>query len=276
MSPHDKMIVNREASLCRSRGPAIGAASLIERPKPLHGQIYEILWEKILSGDILPGQRLSDVEWSARLNISRTPTREAMRKLEQDGILAPLAGGGYKLRRIEARELRNLYRCRAVLEALAIRDAAPYFSALDAERMRGLIAHTEEFILHYDFDAAFELNTLFHEQIIDLTKNPCLIRLTRNLGRLILFARSSLRNAISHSRELREVYARYMTERQNDHRQIVDLLVGGRVDEAAAAMERHLFMTAEDMLRISEQLPVHSQGKHQKVWGGRDRRQSKL
>ncbi len=222
----------------------------IDRGRPLHEQVYHRLWDMIFGGQLAPGQRLSDVDVAARLSVSRTPVREAIRKLEQDGILLPLTHGGYELRVIPPEELQSLYRCRAVLEALAVREAGPHFTLADAERMRRLIERLDSLILRREFDSAFELNTTFHEQIAELTNNPYLTRLLQNLQRLILYARSTFRHALASDPGLVDVYVAHLQRRQGDHRQIVELLARQEVDAAAAAMEAHLFGTAEDMLTI--------------------------
>mgnify|MGYP003350718015 FL=1 len=85
----------------------------------LFEQIHGILWDKIRSGEIVAGQRLKDIEWARKLNVSRTPVREAMRKMQQEGVLVPLAQGGYEVRATSRTDLIELYRCRAALEALA-------------------------------------------------------------------------------------------------------------------------------------------------------------
>lgn len=102
----------------------------------LFEQIHQILWDKIRSGEIVPGQRLKDIEWANRLGVSRTPVREAMRKMQQEGVLMPLAQGGYEVRPTSRRDLIELYRCRAALETLAAEEAAERFDEATATRAR--------------------------------------------------------------------------------------------------------------------------------------------
>jgi DNA-binding GntR family transcriptional regulator len=226
----------------------------IERPEPLYDQIYEILWEKILSGEIAPGQRLSDVDWARRLDVSRTPAREAMRKLEQEGMLLPLPRGGYELRAVDPRDLRGLYRCRAVLEGLAAREAAATLSPPDCARLEQLIGTTERHVAARAYDDALKCNTKFHARIVEAALNPYLSRLLQSLRRLILFNRVSLFNAARLDPQAAGSYGGHIERTQRHHRVILQALRRGDAEAASALMQSHLFDTAEDMDRILRQL----------------------
>src|SRR4029077_6682136 len=123
----------RRATPCSSRSRRNGTRAMrkdggddmgLPSRNHLFEQIHGILWEKIRSGEIESGQRLKDIEWARKLNVSRTPVREAMRKMQQEGVLIPLAQGGYEVRPTSRADLIELYRCRAALEALAAEEAA--------------------------------------------------------------------------------------------------------------------------------------------------------
>src|SRR4051812_24569999 len=125
----------------------------------LFEQIHGILWEKIRSGEICSGQRLKDIEWARKLNVSRTPVREAMRKMQQEGVLVPLAQGGYEVRATSKVDLIELYRCRAALEALAAEQAAANMDDATAARLEALVKTADDAIERGDLDVAFALNT---------------------------------------------------------------------------------------------------------------------
>ncbi|ESR23811.1 GntR family transcriptional regulator [Lutibaculum baratangense] len=223
---------------------------LPSRTGPLFDQIYDILWSRILSGEIGHGTRVSDLEWSKKLDVSRTPVREAMRKLQQDGILLPLDRGGYEVRRMEAGDLLNLYRCRAALEALAVRDAATRLGERDIGRLRSLVDDAQTVLESDDLDRLFELNTAFHNMILQACGNVYLERLLSDLRRMILFARSSLMIA-ARDRQLGPAYKDHLNRVQNDHREILEAIVARDADAAAARMERHLFSTGDDMAQLA-------------------------
>ncbi|TCT06777.1 GntR family transcriptional regulator [Aquabacter spiritensis] len=222
------------------------------RTEPLYDQIYEILWEKILALEIVAGTRLRDVEWAEKLEVSRTPVREALRKLQKDGVLEPVGHGRYVLKRISPTELRALYRCRAVLEALAVRDLAGHLKPRELAALAALVEKTQTALDAQDFRSAFQFNTEFHQRLTTASGNTYLLLLLENIRRLILFARSTLRTLIEQSDSLSGMYAEHLGRSQSYHLAIVAALEAGDYDGAARAMEQHLFNTAEDMSTIFE------------------------
>lgn len=225
----------------------------VSRNGPLFDQVYDILWRRIIAGEITHGTRLSDLDWSKKLNVSRTPVREAMRKLQQDGILVQLDRGGCEIRRIDANDLRSLYRCRAVLESLAVREAVENFSEQQIGRLAEVIEQTQEAIERREFDRAFTLNTRFHNLILEMSSNTYLEHLLTDLRRMILFARSSLMIA-AHQSEISDSYAEHLHRVQTDHREVLEAMMEGDADKAAARMQAHLFSTGDDMVSLAQKL----------------------
>jgi DNA-binding GntR family transcriptional regulator len=223
------------------------------RNGPLFDQVYDILWERILAGEIHHGTRLSDLDWSKKLNVSRTPVREAMRKLQQDGVLIQLDRGGCEIRRMDAGDLRSLYRCRAVLEALAVREAVGNVTDRQAAKLTEIVEKTQSSLDNREFERAFELNTQFHSLILKLSRNVYLERLLTDLRRMILFARSSMMIAANQS-ENTDAYAEHLQRVQADHRLILDFVVARDAEGAAAQMQSHLFSTGDDMANLAQRL----------------------
>lgn len=226
----------------------------IRRSGHLFEQVYEIIWEKILAGEFAPRQRLRDIEVAKQLEISRTPAREAMRKLEQDGILRPLERGGYEVADIHVDDLKGLYRCRAVLEGLAVRDAAGHLSESTLNKLQSLINKTKRLLADKDFDAVLKHNTEFHALIVSASHNPHLMRLIESLQRLTIFHRSVLKNTVRARAGMGASYAQHIGATQDYHERILAALQAGNPDDAAALMQEHLFETAEDMDRVLREI----------------------
>ena len=225
----------------------------VSRNGPLFDQVYDILWERIIAGEITHGTRLSDLDWSKKLNVSRTPVREAMRKLQQDGILVQLDRGGCEIRRMSASDLRSLYRCRAVLESLAVREAMDRFSEEQAKKLADVIEETQAALDRQEFERAFTLNTRFHNLTLEMSSNAYLKHLLTDLRRMILFARSSLMIA-AHQSEISGGYAEHLHRVQADHREILEAMIERDADKAAARMQAHLFSTGDDMANLAQKL----------------------
>jgi DNA-binding GntR family transcriptional regulator len=214
----------------------------------LFEQIHGILWEKIRSGEIESGQRLKDIEWARKLNVSRTPVREAMRKMQQEGVLVPLAQGGYEVRATSQTDLMELYRCRAALEALAAEQAAAHFDAAAAARLEAMIARADGAIVRGDLDAAFALNTQFHAAVLELSGNRHLKGLLDALQRLVMFYRAALLRISRDDPRNKALYLDRLRVKQACHREIFAALRDRDGARAAALMQAHVRETAEDLL----------------------------
>ncbi|MGD9768251.1 MAG: GntR family transcriptional regulator [Pseudolabrys sp.] len=232
------------------RAAAENATDRVARTDPLYDQIYDIMWRKILDGAVPVGKRLRDVEWAENLNVSRTPVREAFRKLQQDGILDPVANGGYVLKAIGPSDLNLLYRCRAVLEALAVRDFKGEISRADIDALYALIKKTRERLAERAFQEVFMLNTRFHRYFIEGSQNPYARHVIEHISRLTLYARSSLKLMIEKNPVLTNDYVDHLLLNQKWHEQILALVEKGDFDAAGDAMQNHLFETGVGMQEL--------------------------
>ena len=217
----------------------------VARSSHLFEQIHELLWRKIFDGDILPRQRLKDTEWAKRLGVSRTPVREAMRKMQQEGILIPLAMGGYEVRSVSFEDFQGLYQCRAVLEGLAAKELASRFTKQEQTRFERLFSRIDVAIEREDLDEAFELKTTFHNDLIELSGNTHLHSLFQSITKLILFYRSALLNSVKTEQTSKEAYVEGLQSSQEAHRAIIAAIACGNGDEARMLIESHLLAAVE-------------------------------
>jgi DNA-binding GntR family transcriptional regulator len=213
----------------------------VARTDPLYDQIYDIMWRKILDGLVPVGKRMRDVEWAENLNVSRTPVREAFRKLQQDGVLEPVANGGYVLKALGASDLNLLYRCRAVLEALAVRDFKRNIGRKDIDTLHDMIRRTRKTLVDRDLREASLLNVEFHRFFVDGSENPYAKHVIDHITRLALFARASLRLKIERNVTLTNDYVDQLYLNLERHEQIVSFVEQGDFDAAGDRMQQHLF-----------------------------------
>lgn len=141
---------------------------------------YE-LRQRIVSGAIEGGTRLFEVALAEELGISRTPVREAMARLAEEGLLDRLRGGGFVVRTFTYRDMIDAIELRGVLEGTAARMAAE--QGADPARlsaMKRLLGQLDTcFNLEaysVDFDRYSELNAEFHRQLADLCESPVIKR----------------------------------------------------------------------------------------------------
>lgn len=144
---------------------------------------YDRLLDEIRHGTLPPGARLREVELAERLNISRTPVREAIRRLEADGLVEHLPRQGASLRRLTYAEVMELYEMRAVLEGTAARLAARAASELE---LRELSDINLEMIDSTSPSDIVRLNRQFHAALINAAKNRYLQRAIGAMGRTML------------------------------------------------------------------------------------------
>ncbi len=118
--------------------PANRAVQRRDAGHPLHEEVAAYLRKAIASGALRPGQKLSETDISARLRVSRTPVREAFRRLHTEGFITSRPRRGATVTRLSARDLRDIYPILASLEALVTRLAMAHLSPADFERLRRL------------------------------------------------------------------------------------------------------------------------------------------
>ena len=136
--------------------------------------VYVRLLGDLRIGTLPPGSRLLETELAQRLQVSRTPIREAIRRLEADGLVSHLPRVGATVRSLDHSEIMELYEMRLVLEGTAARLAAR--SATDVE-FDELDAINDEMVqADGDGEALFHLNQQFHRILIDAARNRFLVR----------------------------------------------------------------------------------------------------
>ncbi|GAC1311400.1 MAG: GntR family transcriptional regulator [Vulcanimicrobiaceae bacterium] len=156
-----------------------GLRGQVERPRSLRDQVYDRLRAAILSGELAPGVPVIEAEIAATLGASRTPVREALRRLETEGMLEPRGARGSIVRELKRDEVECIFEIREALETLAARRASRRMTERDLAEFARLI---ERMIKHVDDPREMErLDTLFHDRILMLADGH---RLKRMLGDL--------------------------------------------------------------------------------------------
>ena len=165
-------------SAARPASPA-GLRGHVQRPRSLRDQIYDRLRAAILSGDLAPGAPVIEAEIAAKLGASRTPVREALRRLETEGMLEPRGARGSVVRELKRDEVECIFEIREALETLAARRASRRMTERDFTDFERLL---ERMAKHVDDPSEMErLDTEFHDRILALAEGN---RLKRMLGDL--------------------------------------------------------------------------------------------
>ncbi|VUD72042.1 HTH-type transcriptional repressor RspR [Methylobacterium symbioticum] len=157
-------------------GIVLGSRGLpLSRRIPFARQVADTLRDLIVRGELAAGSRVVERVLCERLNVSRTPMREALKLLEADGLIEISQNRGARVMMLTSAEARHLFEVIAELEGLAadraVQTAAP-------EALAGLEDLHAQMLRHYETrekDAYFDINSRIHDQVVKLSGNPVLI-----------------------------------------------------------------------------------------------------
>lgn len=188
---------------------------------------YLALMDAIRAGQYAPGERLREVEVADRLALSRTPVREALRRLESEGIIEHRPRVGAVIRKLSHSEVVELYEMRLVLERTAAELAAKHAVAAEVDELEALNLEIEASA--QDPARAASVNQQFHGCLYRATRNRFLLGSTRSLNNaLLLLGPTTLADEERISVVVRQ------------HRAIIDAIVAQDPEAAGAAAEAHL------------------------------------
>jgi DNA-binding GntR family transcriptional regulator len=159
--------------------------SNIQKSVPFHLQVYEIIKEKILSGELKGGERIYENKISQELGVSRSPVREALRMLEQDEFLVYNPPSGLIVNPMNFEYMEEIYQCRMAVEPFAARLALESIREEDISTLEQCVKEAKEYHNKKQFSKVIEVNTRFHDLIVEKCRNSRLkafIQKTRTLA----------------------------------------------------------------------------------------------
>ena len=148
---------------------------------PLREVVYMTLRKAILKGEFKPGERLMEITLANRLGVSRTPIREALRKLEHEGLVVMIPRKGAQVSKITVQELNDVLEVRKSLELLAADKACQRITQSEAVDLKNREREFAALIDSGDLTALAEADVAFHDVIYTATKNRRLIQILNNL-----------------------------------------------------------------------------------------------
>lgn len=154
---------------------------------PVREKVYEYLKSAVLSGSFNPGKRLAEELLAKKMGVSRTPVREALHKLESEGLIKPLKTRGYVASADSKDEIEELFDIRASLEGYALRLISKNISENTLKRLDEFIENAEDALKRKKINEIFKWNTRFHDALHDLVANkPRFHRLIANMRKYVL------------------------------------------------------------------------------------------
>jgi len=201
----------------------------IEKSPSLRERAYRSIKHVILH-DLAKGDVLVVEELATQLGISRTPVREALLALEQEGLARSVPYKGTFVAEPSAEEVNEIYQVREVLEPFAVRLATSEIPDHDLRRLRITFDSVQKAISDGDFDAHFQSDTDFHELIVQNAGNEVLRELIDNLADRVYRIRVSARKRSTH----------HLIQSFEEHRLVLDALIARDVSRAEFLMREHI------------------------------------
>jgi DNA-binding GntR family transcriptional regulator len=171
---------------------AKSAKSSAEEPSPpkqnIADEVFSQLRDMAIRYELKPGERLNEVDLSARLGVSRTPVREALNRLAQEGFLVP-SGRGYSRKRLDVKETLDLYEARSAVEAECARLAALRATDEALDEIDDFLKSSAKMPLDTPATRLVELDEAFHERIARAAGNMELLRILISVNQRIRFIR---------------------------------------------------------------------------------------
>ncbi|MEM7120943.1 MAG: GntR family transcriptional regulator [Pseudomonadota bacterium] len=216
------------AGKARARGTTRASHSLT---------VSETLRDDVQSGRYGPGDRITEEKVAARLGVSRTPVREALRRLESEGLLVTLPWRGAVVAELDRGQVLELYAMREVLEGTAARFAAQHADDAEIDVMRDILERQAE--AGDDSDLAARINRDLHEAIYSAARN-----------RYLLSTLHGLRNALALLKGTTFAAEGRPDAALGEHRAIVNAIAKRDGDRAEQVARRHIANARRTRLRM--------------------------
>lgn len=201
----------------------------IRNYKPLGEVVFEYLRNAILAGELKPGERLMEVTLAEQLGVSRTPVREAIRKLEKESFVIMIPRKGAYVADLTKKDIMEVLEIRKELEGFAAALAAERMALSEKEALGKVVERFNESLINMDKKSMIECDNEFHSLIFEATKNQRLINIIYDLHdqfqrfRLIYF------NEFNNYKEI-----------QASHNRIFDAIIKKDAKGARSEAESHV------------------------------------
>jgi DNA-binding GntR family transcriptional regulator len=144
--------------------------------------VYELLLAAIRNGELHAGERLRETDIADRLRVSRTPVREAIRRLASDGLVTVAPSGGVQVLQLDRQQVKEIYALRATLEGASARLAAQHASANEVRAMKELLDRYNPRNSTMTPQDIAKINHVFHQAIHDTAQNRYLSKALMQLS----------------------------------------------------------------------------------------------
>lgn len=210
---------------------------------PLRDIVFQKLREAIITGKMVPGDRLMEIKLANEMGVSRTPVREAIRKLEAEGLVIMNARKGAVVAPINEGVMKEILEIRKALESLACQLVAAKAHPEDIQRLRDINAAMRKAIDDGDIETITEHDVEFHETITALAANSHLTSMLDQIKEHLY------RYRLEFIKELKNKYVL-----ADEHDRIVDALEAKNTKTAGREIEKHIELQERYIINTLEQM----------------------
>ena len=209
---------------------------------PLRDVVFNTLREAILKGDLKPGERLMELQLASKLGVSRTPIREAIRMLEQEGLAVTTPRKGAEVAKMTLKDMEDVLEIRDALDELAVRIACQKISDEQLRQLEDMKELFEKSTQTGNVKKIAEADVTFHDVIYEATGNPKLVTLLNNLREQVY------RYRVEYIKDPKN-YPTLIAE----HEAILESLKNRDVKNAVEAMHVHVANQAEAVKTVIQE-----------------------
>ena len=207
---------------------------------PLRDVVFNTLRDAILTGKLVPGERLMENQLAEKLGVSRTPVREALRMLELENLVELVPRKGAQVLDMSEKDIINILEVRSALEGLATSVACKKMTKEDLQQLKNMEVDFEKAVADNDVEHFVDIDEDFHDLIFSATENDKLINIFRNL-RIQLY-RYRMAQAKNNETSMSTIVAH--------HRSIIRAIENHDAEEGASIAQGHIKYQTESILRF--------------------------
>ncbi|MBQ7942881.1 MAG: GntR family transcriptional regulator [Lachnospiraceae bacterium] len=205
---------------------------------PLRDVVFNTLRQAILTGEMKPGERLMEIHLANKLGVSRTPIREAIRKLELEGLVIMIPRRGAEVAQITWKNLKDVLEVRKVLDVLAIELACERMTREELAQLKTACEEFEAATITQDATVIAKADVALHDIIVASTRNDRLIQLVNNLAeQMYRYRFEYIKDMSQHHILVEEHNAMYQSILQKDK------------ESAAAVVRKHVDNQEEAIIK---------------------------
>ncbi len=205
--------------------------------KPLREVIFNTIREAIISGELKPGERLMEVQLAEKMGVSRTPVREAIRKLELEGLVEMIPRKGAHVAEVSVKDIMDVLELRSTLDGLATELAAERITDDEIKELKHIYSQFVSYVEKDNLPGIVKKDVEFHDVIYRSSRNDRLITIVSNLREQIQRFRVIYLKGYSNPREI-----------ANEHSEIIEAISTKNRELAKQVAQEHIRKQQEAMI----------------------------